>query len=294
MAIKPRFNDSAQEKVSDRLDKQLARVYLIWLVGIIVGAIQLRPEKVEYAGISYVIDSPERLQGIIFVGCVIYYLAIVANIILHGLQNVTTDRALKRRYIYAALGKKRTLLGIDPSAIYLIRLNARLLYATAMTILFFVAFLPLLHVLLFQQQTFLVGIDAIFHTTSIKDGHVNLDAPATILLTLLLMVVWTALVKWVSRKAFGPKVELTIFVNGLALLTFAFLDSRLRGQELYSQALPRDFALQITIVAIAFVPTAIVWPFQLWFRVQLVPVLVRLAYVKWKLRKAQQKGQKGP
>src|SRR6266436_5307585 len=72
MPVKPRINEARFASLNERLDKQLARIYLIWLVGIVVGAIHLRPEKVEYGGLSYIIESPEKLQGIIFVACTVY------------------------------------------------------------------------------------------------------------------------------------------------------------------------------------------------------------------------------
>jgi hypothetical protein len=102
MPIKPRINESLQEKATERLDKQVGRVYLVWLVGLFVGALHLKPEKVEYGGISFTIDSSEKLQGIIYCVCLLFYIGILGVVILHQLQNVTSDRALKRRIIYSA------------------------------------------------------------------------------------------------------------------------------------------------------------------------------------------------
>jgi hypothetical protein len=71
MAVKPRINESLQEKANERLDKQMGRAYLIWLVGLFVGALHLKPEKVEYGGLSFTIDSSEKLQGVIYFVCLL-------------------------------------------------------------------------------------------------------------------------------------------------------------------------------------------------------------------------------
>jgi hypothetical protein len=71
MPVKPRMNESLQEKANERLDKQIGRAYLVWLVGLFVGALHLKPEKVEYGGLSFTVDSSDKLQGIIFV-CLVF------------------------------------------------------------------------------------------------------------------------------------------------------------------------------------------------------------------------------
>ena len=283
MPVKPRIDEARQDKANERLDKQMARIYLIWLIGIVVGAIHLRPEKVEYGGLSYIIESPEKLQGIIFFGCLVYYLGLFGNVILFGLQNFTTNHTLKRRIIYAALGKKRTLSGLGRVERLALRLNAKVYYTLAISVLAFIALMPALHILFVQQAVLLTGIDAIFQSVSLKDGHINPDAPATLILSLLLMIAWTIFIWRILNRLLGTenKADL-VFLNGLAAITFAYLDSRLRTGETFTEALPRAIGLQTTILFLCFLPRIIAFPFQMWSSGY-------LAYLKWKLKRVQKK-----
>jgi hypothetical protein len=147
MPVKPRLNESAQEKANERLDKQLARVYLIWLVGLFVGALHLKPEKVEYGGLSFTIDSSEKLQGIIFFVCLLYYIGILGLVVFYQLQFVTTNRGIKRRIIYGALGARRTLIGLDKRRLYMMRMSARIAFVLAVIFLGIVTFFPAIHIL---------------------------------------------------------------------------------------------------------------------------------------------------
>jgi hypothetical protein len=259
---------------------------LVWLVGIVVGAIHLRPEKVEIGGLSYIIDSPEKLQGIIYVGCLVYYLGMVGNALLHGVQNFTTNFSIKRRAIYAALGKKRTLLGLDKAANFTVRASAKIYYVFAICFMIFVSFLPVVHIVFFQQPILLTGIDAIFQTVSVKDGQIDPNAPVTLILSLLLMIAWTVfLARVLKRFLSAPGGWDIIFLNSLAALSFAYLDSYLRTHEPFTVAIQRAIGLQTTIVLLMLVPKMLVWPFKIWFG-------LHLWYVKSKVRRAQKKGRR--
>jgi hypothetical protein len=53
MPVKPRMNQALEEKANDRLDKLTNRAYLLWLVGLFVGALHLKPEPAR----------PQELEG---------------------------------------------------------------------------------------------------------------------------------------------------------------------------------------------------------------------------------------
>lgn len=269
MAVKPRFNAEAEAKANERFDKLIARIYIIWLVGILIGAIELKPEKFEYGGVSFVIEHADKLQGIAFVVCVVFYIGLMGIALLYQTQHLTTDRAIKRRILYSALDGRKTLVGRERRAVQLYKFKARLLYWMAVLFVLFTATLPLIHIVFFQQAAFLSGLDAIFHSSSVENGQIKLLAPVTLLLTLAIMVFWTMLVHWFAVKCLRlpPGSDRTVFVNMVAVATFAFLDSKFRGQQTFSEAFFRDLGLQVTILLLYMVPRLIALPFLIWFKV---------------------------
>jgi hypothetical protein len=281
MAVKPRINESLQEKATERLDKQIARAYIIWLVGLFVGAVHLKPEKVEYGGLSFIIDSAEKLQGIIDFVCLLYYVGMIGVVILYGLQNVNSNRALMRRVVYAALGKKRTIVGLDKRGHAVLRGSARFMYSLALICLALITLFPVIHIVFFQQPVLLAGFDAIFQTVSVRDGRIDPLAPATLLVTLFLMSAWTLIIYRLFLRILGPHIEL-LFANMVSAATFAYLDSAVRTHEPYTASLSRAIGLQVMILVICYSPQIIASPFMGWLS-------VRMAWYRWRIKRREKK-----
>jgi hypothetical protein len=51
MGVKPPLDPELQTKTSERLLRMVARVYMLWLLGIVVGAVRLRPENFQFGGV---------------------------------------------------------------------------------------------------------------------------------------------------------------------------------------------------------------------------------------------------
>ena len=83
MGVRAPFNKDVEAKVTDRFFNQVSRVYVLWLIGIVVGVAKISPEEFSVAGVRYSIKNPEILQGVIFFGCLIYYVAILTNIYMY-------------------------------------------------------------------------------------------------------------------------------------------------------------------------------------------------------------------
>jgi hypothetical protein len=183
---------------------------------------------------------------------------------------------------------------LDKASNFTMRATAKFYYLFAIVFLVFATFLPVIHIVFFQQPILLTGLDAIFQTVSLKDGRIDPNAPATLILSLVLMMAWTGFLARALKRILGREGADKIFLNGLAAITFAYLDSHLRTHEPFSTAMQRAIGLQTMILLLMFVPTMIVWPFNIWFWLKLIPPLVRLWYVKWKLRRLQKKTGKWP
>src|SRR5258708_36871846 len=104
MGVRPHVDVESRLKAEETFNKQLARVYLIWLIGFGVGAIKVHVEKVEFGGLEYRIENSDALSGMIFFGCLLYYDAIFANVISVGIQNHLSTRGLGPRAFYDTWG----------------------------------------------------------------------------------------------------------------------------------------------------------------------------------------------
>lgn len=292
MALKPRYSDAQVEKLNERTDKQIGRIYLIWLAGIVVGAIQLKPERVTYSGISYAIDNPEKLQGVIFVGCVVYYLAVLGAAIMHQLQYTTSSGlAIKRHMIYSSASRgKRTLLGLGFAGVRTVVFGARLQLFIAVILFLLIACFPLIHILIFEQRAFLIGVDSIFHTASFNDaGSININATAPLLIVGAFMALWAALIQLTLKRLFERGFYGWLYKNFFLLTTFAFVESRFRGED-FLTAFLRDGPLQFWIAVIMALPIIIASPFWVW----LMGYSLLARFVQWRQTKQQKRKGSGP
>jgi hypothetical protein len=238
MGVKPRLDPEIQTQTSERFLKQVGRVYMLWLFGIVVGAVRLRPENFQFGGVAYVIENPDVLQGLIFVGCIVYYVGILATGYVAYFQFTTTNRATVRRMLYAIIRKKPTLVGRRYFDLLQIKIKAKIFISFYNVYLLIYLFLPLLQILFFQQVQFLKGVDAIFHTTSVQDGKVLLFSPAAIIGAFLAFTALSSLVGTQVIKT-GRNILKQLVVSLLVLVLFAIADHYIRGQETWVQSSSR-------------------------------------------------------
>jgi hypothetical protein len=86
MALRPSFDKDAAKQINDRLDKLIGRAYILWLFGVAAGLIRLKAEKLSFSGVEYTIANPEVIQGLIFVACLLCYVAIFGLMLIYSLQ----------------------------------------------------------------------------------------------------------------------------------------------------------------------------------------------------------------
>jgi hypothetical protein len=251
MGVRPPLNPDRAEKHEERFEKQIARIYVLWLIGILVGAIHLRPDMIQIGGIRYIIDNPEVLQGVIFVACILYYVGLVANGVAAQITYTPLSVGLKRRMLYSAtLGYRRTLLGHPYPLIKQIKITARVLLLFAILFMLIYYFLPLAHILFFQQVVVLKGVDAIFQTHSVENDKVILWSIPAIVGAGLALSAWTLLIsKWISKRK-GSTLDKIVTSNWVSWLSFSLLDYLLRHQESFFETALRIGQIQIAILAI--------------------------------------------
>jgi hypothetical protein len=68
MAVRRSKQRSGAER-RERMGARGRRLYLTWVIGIIIGALGLKPTSINAAGLSLSIERPEIIQGIVFLMC---------------------------------------------------------------------------------------------------------------------------------------------------------------------------------------------------------------------------------
>jgi hypothetical protein len=283
MAVKPRLDLEARKTTNEFIEKQLRRIYLVWVIGIAAGAIEIQLDKVSFAGISFSLNSAEKLQGLIYCICVLMYLACVGMASLMALQFISLEKDQLRQSVYRSLEGKKTLVGLTRQEHKLLRARA-LVYLIATRVMLTTAFLiPLAHIVFLQQPTFLTGVDLIFHTQSLlPDRKVNIYSPAVLGLTVCLVAFWTMILNRLVRRAHEGFWSATASVTIASIASFGFLDSYVRGVPL-NDVMGRVIIAQFIVYALWVAPKAVIAPFTLWLD-------ARIAYYRFKLKRAQKKG----
>lgn len=106
MPIRPPKDVEEAKQFRQRAGKLVGRIYLLWMLGIAIGAVQLKVQAVGALGLSFAIGKPELLEGMLFLGCLACYLASLAEHFLTPYPD-RSGPALIRQIIYR-LRRKRT------------------------------------------------------------------------------------------------------------------------------------------------------------------------------------------
>lgn len=161
MALRPQINLEASRKVLDRIGKLLGRVYVLWLLGIAIGALKLRPTAINVGGATFSLEKPELIEGMLYIGCLCLYAAGLYATFINPYSSVTSVR--KRSAIYSAvLRRGKTLKDKTAAELALIKTQARNTYRALLWIGMFGVFLPLAHILIFRAGALWGALKAMF------------------------------------------------------------------------------------------------------------------------------------
>jgi len=283
MAVKPRLDLEAQKTSNEFFEKQVRRIYLVWVIGIAAGAIEVQLDKVSLAGISFSVNSAEKLQGLIYCICVLMYLASVGMALLMTLQFISVERDQIRQSVYRSLEGKKTLLGLTREEHKILRVKALVYLIFTRSVLAIALLIPLAHIVFLQQPVLLTGLDLIFHTQSLlPDRKINVNSPVVLGVTVCLVALWTMILHRLLRRpyeGFWTGVANTLIPS---IGSFGVLDSYARGIR-FNDAMGRVILAHMIVYALWVAPKVVVAPFMLWLD-------AKLAYYRFKLRRAQKKG----
>jgi hypothetical protein len=126
-------------------------------------------------------------------------------------------------------------------------------------------FLPLFHIVFLEQTSLYTGVDAIFGTSSVREGKVVLDSAPSIFFTWVILAIMTAYwYRWKRRQS-GSNFQNLIWANVASAIVYAVFDFTLRGSEAWVQVFHRVLAIQMLVFALIIL---VMMPFQLglWYQ----------------------------
>lgn len=161
MALKPRADKPEFAAVRAEFFKPIKRIYALWLIGLVVGAINLRPQSATLGGLTFTFENAGLVEGIIYLGvCVLYLSMFVEDALTFRLP--LRSWGLMRKAIYFFSRPRRTLRGIKGWEIAKIKMQSRGFLFFYRVIGWLYLFIPLAHVLIWKRTVLSNALGAIF------------------------------------------------------------------------------------------------------------------------------------
>jgi hypothetical protein len=128
MGVRPPRNSEQQKSFNAFGERMMGRIYLLWLVGIFIGALSLRIQKYSVGGFEFSIENQDILQF------------------------PTGNHAVIRTVLYHSLGSKKTLRGLSLAQLKVRRRMARGLLKLMRALALILLLLPLMQILLWHHS----------------------------------------------------------------------------------------------------------------------------------------------
>src|ERR1700676_4184492 len=151
VAVKKPRNAEAAAKISERIWKIESRIYILWILGIAVGALQLRPTSFSVIGATFLLEKPELIEGLLFAGCLAYYVVSVYFMVLAPYTPIGMGRFRKAMW-FGTSRHGNTLKGLSKIDLWRVKLDARISYRMSFWIGIIGTLLPLAHILVYRRE----------------------------------------------------------------------------------------------------------------------------------------------
>jgi hypothetical protein len=163
MAVRPPVNEKLFERIEDRLNRLLGQIYLLWLLGIAIKALNLKPSEFTAEGVKYTLAHKEAIPGIVFLGCIGLYIAFSLRAIMVFFQAHYSPVRWRRTTIYLALRRYgRTFKNKSGQELVAIKSEAVKLYVFHLGLQFVVFILPLVQIVIFEIGSVFQALKVIF------------------------------------------------------------------------------------------------------------------------------------
>lgn len=161
MAVRSGNKQRTLQEAVSRIYKDISRAYGFWFLGLIIGAVGLKPNSVSTFGLSLSIERPDAIQGLVFLTSIAF--SINALIAFQNSVNPYLKPSGLRVSIWAALPRgTRSLRGKTRKDINELRTKVVRLIKLGTGIAITAACLPILLILLFHGRSLFRGMASIF------------------------------------------------------------------------------------------------------------------------------------
>jgi hypothetical protein len=148
------------QQAGKRVYKSIVWAYNYWMVGLIIGAIGLKPSSMSVGGLSVTIERPEIIQGIIYLGALAYSLDALVN--FQPKVNPFSRPDALRNFIWAALPKgTRSFRGMGLQDFVRVRTQAKFTLGLLSTMTIAFASIPVILIVLFNIRAVVVALGTI-------------------------------------------------------------------------------------------------------------------------------------
>jgi hypothetical protein len=161
MGVRAPIDKHALAQAMALADKQQARIYALWIIGIFVGILDVKVQSLSVTGMSLLVGKPELIQGLLFWAALLFYIALIARTIATLALTTPSNFAERRRSLYYALGSRKTLRGRSTINIRLTKGLARGLSVTYLLLQLFYTLLPAVAIIGWERDALGKVIEAL-------------------------------------------------------------------------------------------------------------------------------------
>ena len=123
MAVRKAYRPDTSEQWRELYRKRRGRIYVLWLIGVVIGIIKLRPTSMSAGGLTFTIDRPEIIQGVLYLACLVVWFDTVATVIT---KRGMIDRKDRRDAFFLALKPyRRSFKNLSPEQLKTVYGSAR-------------------------------------------------------------------------------------------------------------------------------------------------------------------------
>jgi hypothetical protein len=159
MAVRKAAPDRTPAERRDQCFNGINKLYLTWAIGVIIGALGLKPTSINAAGLILSVERPEIIQGIVYLICL--YEAYILFFVMIQFRPYS-GRDVIRYNLWRALPKgRRSFRGGTLRDFKFIRAKARLFTRFSLWTNLVVIVIPPLVILAYNRQAVEAAIRAI-------------------------------------------------------------------------------------------------------------------------------------
>jgi hypothetical protein len=147
MAVRKAYRPDTSEQWRELYRKRRGRIYVLWLIGVVIGIVKLRPTSMSAGGLTFTIDRPEIIQGALYLGCLVIWFDTVATIIV---KRGMIDRSDRRDAFFLALKPyRRSFKNLNPEQLKTVYGSARRILTRPLVVNIFEVSIPIAFVVVF-------------------------------------------------------------------------------------------------------------------------------------------------